>query len=162
MTEKLKQIIKEEIEKLPTEVQDAINSLDWIKTTKEIGEKYSFDESKINDFQIQTLLILTGLEESDSYAKNIENEVGINEDKAQEISKEISQKIFVPIVDAVAKNIEKKLRSKDCSWQQTVNFILSGGSYTTFISKKGEEGTPSVILPMFSIKKENLKDKFHI
>ena len=34
MTEKLKQIIQEEVMKLPKEMRDAINAFDWVKATE--------------------------------------------------------------------------------------------------------------------------------
>ncbi|MEK7105944.1 MAG: hypothetical protein AAB895_01125, partial [Patescibacteria group bacterium] len=61
MTEKLKQTIKEEVGKLQKEAQNAINAFDWVHVTEEIGKKYSLTESQLNDFQVQTLLILIGV-----------------------------------------------------------------------------------------------------
>ena len=75
MTEKLQKIIKEEIAKLPKENQEVINAFDWVKITEEIGKKYLLGESEIGDLQVETILVLVGLEEPDSYTRNIENEV---------------------------------------------------------------------------------------
>src|SRR3989344_2165392 len=97
MTEKLKQIIKEEVLKLPKEVQEAINSLDWRGIAEEIGKKYKLNESEINDFQVETLLILVGLEEAEFYVRNIENNVGTSKDEAEKISREAFERIFIPI-----------------------------------------------------------------
>ena len=61
MTEKLKQIIKEETAKLPKESQDVINVFDWGTISEEIGKKYLLNENETNDLQVETLLILIGL-----------------------------------------------------------------------------------------------------
>ena len=133
MTEKLQKIVKEEISKLPKENQQAINAFDWVKITEEIGKKYLLDESEINDFQVETLLILIGLEDPDSYARNIENEIGTSREKASEISEEVFQKIFIPINDLLVENIKKSEKIKDPKWDQNLDFILSGGNYGAFV-----------------------------
>ena len=86
MTEKLQQTIKEEVLKLPKETQEAINTFDWGSMAEEIGKKYLLSESEINDFQVETLLVLVGLEDGNLYALNIENNVGISKDEAIKIT----------------------------------------------------------------------------
>jgi len=166
MTDKLKQTIQEEIAKLPKETQDAINAFDWINISAEIGKKYLLSEDEINDFQVETLLVLIGLEDGSSYSRNIENEVGTSKDEAEKISEEVLQKIFIPINDILVENIKKSEKNKNLSPEQTLNFILSGGNYSTLMEniknneidmEKGES-----VLPEFSIKEENLKGKFNI
>jgi len=139
MTEKLKQTIKEEIEKLPKENQEVITSFGWEKISEEIGKKYLLMESEINDLQVETLLILTGIQSLDSYSINIENEVGTSKEKASEMAGEMLQKIFIPINDLIVENIKKSERMKDPKWDQNLDFILSGGNYSTFLDKKQNE-----------------------
>ncbi|OGI45827.1 hypothetical protein A2121_00710 [Candidatus Nomurabacteria bacterium GWB1_40_6] len=136
MTEKLQKIIKEEITKLPKENQEVINAFDWVKITEEIGKKYLLDENEINDLQVETLLVLVGLEEPDSFAKNIEDEVGTSKGEADKITEEILQKIFIPINDILIENIKKSEKMKDSKWNQNLDFILSGGNYSSFLEKR--------------------------
>ena len=133
MTNKLKQIAIEEIKKLPKEAQDMINSLDWGKITEEIGKKYLLSESEINDFQVETLLVLVGIENGDFYAQNIENEVGTSKAEAEKIANETLEKIFIPISNLLEENIKKNLPNKNPNHEQNVNFILSGGDYSSFV-----------------------------
>lgn len=135
MTEKLKQIIKEEIVKLPKEIQDAISTHDWIKIVEEIGKKFLLTESEINDFQTETLLVLVGLESTESYAKNIENNVGTSQSEASKIANEALARIFNPIINTLEENIKKNLHNKNPDPEQTLNFILSGGDYSTFLGR---------------------------
>ena len=139
MTEKLKQTIKEEIEKLPKENQKVITTFGWEKISEEIGKKYLLTESEINDFQVETLLILTGIQSLDSYSINIENEVGTSKEKASEMAGEMLQKIFIPINHLLVENIKKSERMKDPKWDQNLDFILSGGNYSSFLDKKQNE-----------------------
>jgi hypothetical protein len=145
MTEKLKQVIKEEMEKLPKETQEAVNAFDWAKITEEIGGKYLLNESEINDLQVQTLLVLIGLTDADFYETSVENEVGTTKDESKKITGEIFQRIFSPIADIITENIKKKSRSKSTDTEQTLNFILSGGDYSSFIKNRdaAPQGIPS-------------------
>ncbi len=134
MTEKLKQTIKEEIGKLPKEAQDAINALDWEKIAEDIGKKCFFDEGKINDLQLETLLVLVGLEDAEFYSNNIIDNVGTTMDEGKKIAEEVLQKIFTPIGNEITKNIKSNLKNKNPSVEQTLNFILSGGDYGALIA----------------------------
>ncbi|MEI7709246.1 MAG: hypothetical protein WCI76_00860 [bacterium] len=164
MTEKLKQIIKEEIEKLPTEGQTAVASIDWVKITKEIGEKFLLDENELTDFQVETLLVLTGITYPEFYPINIENQVGMTTEKAKNIAEESLKRIFAPIRNVLEGNIKKNLGNKTPNWKQSLNFIMSGGDYTALME------TPSIkldtVLPNYSITPvpnpptpQNIKDK---
>ncbi|HTE49220.1 MAG TPA: hypothetical protein VK675_04920 [Candidatus Paceibacterota bacterium] len=164
MTEKLKQIIKEEVMKLPNEAQEAIDSLDWARMAEEIGKTFLLTESQINDLQVETFLVLIGIDDGNYYAQNIENKVGTTTDEAEKIAEEAFQKIFTPINDVLVENIKKSYKSKNPKPEQTLNFILSGGDYTAFLEQPIDtnmrefQDTQETVLPVFSIKKENLKD----
>ncbi len=135
MTEKLKQIIKEELIKLPKESQDAISTFDWGTMTEEIGKKYLLTESEINDLQVETGLVLTGLTYGNSYTLNIESNVGITKNEAEKIAEEVNQKIFMPIYYSLTENIKKNMQNKKLDWKQNLNFVLSGGDYSVFINQ---------------------------
>ena len=138
MTEKLKQIIKEEVGKLPKEMREAINSLDWGNVAEEIGKKYLLNDIEVNDFQVETLLILTGIQRDDSYAKNIEDNVGTSKDEAEKIAEEANQKIFTQIYNALTENIKKNIGNKNPDWKQNLNFVLSGGDYSVFAETRDD------------------------
>ena len=135
MTEKLQKTIQEEIAQLPKEMQEAINALDWVKVAKEIGKKNNLDEEEISDFQLETLLVLIGVVDPEFYALNIENHVGTTKDEAKNIAKEAFAKIFTPIGSKIEENIKKNLGNKNLSPKQNLNFILSGGDYSSFMEK---------------------------
>ncbi|MEK7539169.1 MAG: hypothetical protein AAB595_00800 [Patescibacteria group bacterium] len=160
MTEKLQQTIKEEVLKLPKETQEAINTFDWGSMAEEIGKKYLLSESEINDFQVETLLVLVGLEDGNLYALNIENNVGTSKDEAIKITGEVNQKIFTPISNLIEENIKKNLKNKNPSPEQTLNFILSGGNYSAFIEESEnqpfETSETSTNLPTPKSIKDNL------
>ncbi|MEK7471194.1 MAG: hypothetical protein AAB623_00915 [Patescibacteria group bacterium] len=157
MTDKLKQTIKDEVEKLPKENQEVINNFGWEKITEEVGKKFLLSDNEINDFQVETLIILVGLEDIDFYASNIENNVGTSKDEAKKITDEVIQKIFTPINDILVENIKKSDKLKNTNVEQNLNFILSGGDYTAFLDvpRLIDEGAGEneTVLPVFFIKK---------
>jgi len=135
MTEKLKQIIKDELVKLPKESQEVIDTFDWVKISEEIGKLNLLDETEINDLQIEVSLALVGLEEQDSLALNIENNVGTSKNEAVKISNEVNQKIFNPILEKMEEITKNKTITYNPNWKQTINFIVSGGDYSVFIEE---------------------------
>lgn len=135
MNEKLKKIISNEIIKLPKESQEVISSFGWESILKEIGKKFLLNENEIYQLQVETALILLGIAEEDLLSLNIENRVGISKEEAIKIAEEISQKIFNPMVEKRNKLIKENLQIKNQNWQQTINFIISGGDYSVFIEK---------------------------
>jgi hypothetical protein len=136
MTDKLQQTIKEEVAKLPKDNQEVINNFGWEKITEEIGKKYLLSDNEINNFQVETLLILIGLEDLELYANNVENEVGTSKNEANKISEEVLKKIFTPISDILIENIKKSGKSKNPSWDKNLDFILSNGDYSAFMEKR--------------------------
>ncbi len=138
MTEKLKQTIEEEIVKLPKEGQEAISTVDWVKIAEEIGNENQLTEEEIEDFQLETLLVLIGATDPEFYAINIENQVELTKEKSESMANESFQKIFTPIRNILEENIKKNLKSKNPNWGQNLNFILSGGNYFAFIENRRE------------------------
>ena len=136
MTDKFKQIIIEKIAELPKENQEAIRNFDWAKMADEIARKYLYDESQINDVQVETFLVLVGLTDPKYFSTYIENGVGTIKEVAENITKEIYEKIFTPINDHIIENIKKSEKAKNPKWDQNLGFIMSGGDYTSFAERK--------------------------
>ncbi|HBA45598.1 hypothetical protein A2W67_00750 [Candidatus Nomurabacteria bacterium RIFCSPLOWO2_02_40_28] len=171
MTDKLQKIIKEEVAKLPKDAQDAINAFDWAKAVEEIGSKHLLDESEVNDFQVETLLVLVGLIDPQFYPVNIENHVGTTKDSATKMADEAYEKVFTPISNTIEENIKKNLKNKKPNATQTLNFILSGGDYSTFVAPSPSQGEgrgevhptpPSLADIQANMNKTSLKDKLVI
>ena len=133
MTEKLKQKIKEEVEKLPKESREAIGVSGWENISEEIGKKYLLSEDALTSLQTEILLFLIGLVSPDLFKGNIEENVGVDKEKAGEILTEVVQKIFTPINKIVIENIKKSGKSRSANHEQNLSFILSGGDYCSFL-----------------------------
>jgi hypothetical protein len=143
MTDKLQQTIKEELGKLPEEAKEAINSVNWAEIAEEIGKRYLLSPDEINNLQVETLLAIAGVEDYENLASNIESEVETTKTDAEKMAEEIGKKIIDPIITKAAENLKKKAKEKNPNWEQSVNFILSGGDYTAMMETRGvEESTP--------------------
>ncbi len=123
---------------LPKEGQDAIGTVDWLKITEGIGKEFSLSEEEVEDFQLETLLVLVGVTDPEFYAVNIENHVGTTTDTAGKIATEGFAKIFSPIRKTLEDNIKKNLQQKKVTPEQNLNFILSGGDYAAFVEDRRE------------------------
>ena len=165
MTENLKQLIKEVLVELPKESQEVINSFGWENISEEIGKKYYFGAQEINKLQVEIALVMAGIEKQNSLALNIENEIVTSKDDAIKIAEEIVQKIFKPMVNKLTEMIKKNLKSRVIHWQQNLNFILSGGDYTTFIERVKNETKDEILKGYQNLgpsKMDDLKSKFTI
>lgn len=165
MTEELKQKIKEEMNVLPKELQNAINAVGWGSISEEIGKKYLLSDSEIIDLQIETATLLVGYTNPSLYALNIENNIGLSKQMAEKITDEMAEKIFKPIKNILQENIKKNMANRTIDWKQNVNFVISGGDYSFFMQKMGTSNiteTPKTNIPINSSRIEDIKNKFTI
>ena len=135
MIEKLQNKINEDMLKFSKEKQEAINSSNWIRVIEDIGKKFLLLDNEITNLQSETWLVLMGVVDLDLYERNIENNVGMTNDDAKKISDEVFNKIFMPVANEIESYIKDKKVAQNSSWDKTINFILSGGDYSSFIEK---------------------------
>ena len=144
MTENLKQLIKEQLKLLPKELQEVIDSSEWIKISEEIGKKNLFNDEEINKLQAEIGIVMTGLEEQNLLALHLENQIGLSNGEAQKISEEVVLQIFNPIIKKLSENIKNNLENKKITWEQNLDFVLSGGNYSMFLNAEKNENITSV------------------
>lgn len=100
-------IIKEQFKKLPKDIQDAILAVDLRDKLKIVSDKHKLLVDKAGILENETMLIMLGLENYSTYSDSIKKKLGVTEQQAQEITKDINEQIFLPIRESL-KNIEKK------------------------------------------------------
>lgn len=135
MIEKLKQTIQKELLKLPKEKQDAVNSFDWVTKTQEICQIFKLTESETDDLLIETGLVLVSIIDLDLFKKHLELDIGLNKEITEKISNEIIEKVFFPIAENIESSLKNNFNLENAHWNQTVNFIVSGGDYSVFLEK---------------------------
>ncbi len=136
MRQELQNTIKEELSKLTPDIQSAIASVDWVKISEEIGKKNNLTDEDINDMQVETLLVLTGVEELKNYAKNLEIQNDLTKEESISIAKEMIEKVFNPIQKILEEVVKKNIEKNGSKWDQSINFILSGGNYAVYMQQK--------------------------
>ncbi len=135
MTDKLYEKMKEEVVKLPKENQVAISSFDWGTKVEEICTKYQLRSTEIEDVQTETAIFLLGLTDFELFIINLEA-TGLTNSESAGIAREIMEKVFTPIGEKIETLIKGDLKNQIVRWDQSVNFIVSGGDYSNFILKQ--------------------------
>jgi hypothetical protein len=136
INQRLKENIKEEFKMLPEKTQLVLNNFKFNKVFNEIGKKYYFTEDEIKKLEVETILVLIGLVHINLFSQNIINNMNISEKEMIEIKDEVFKKIFTPIAEKMELLIKDNLSTENISWQQRINFIVSGGDYSVFLDKK--------------------------
>ena len=148
MTDKLKQIMEEGSKNLPQEVVGVINSFEWEKISEEIGKKYLLDDNEIDTLKTEIVSAMIGIKSQDALVLDIEDNVGTTKNDAIQMTEEINEKIFNPMTEKLESSIKNGLRTRNQKWNQTINFIISGGDYLVFLEK---EDKPTIITNPSSI-----------
>ena len=94
MEKNFKKIMQEEIAKLSTNKQEAINSIDWETITREIGKKNLLEEEEIDRLQKETGLFLLGITDGDTYKFRLEDFL-VSIKTTEDITNEMLEKIFM-------------------------------------------------------------------
>lgn len=173
MNDKLNNIIKENLLKLPKEAQEVLNNFKWKEICEEIGKAHKLLEPEIEQLKAVTALLLLGLVDGEFYAKNIENKVELTQEDSEILAKEVFEKIFLPISKEITEKVKAKVKDGGQKWNQNIDFIVSGGDYSAFIDRReptktesnseGKDKTINPIKKMEDLKKvADLKSKFTI
>ena len=143
MSEELKQLIKEELMKLPKEGQEAITSVNWQNIAEEIGSKYLI-EGELESFQKEIAVTLLGIEYPAYLTRNIKDHLGVSQESAEKMTSEVIEKIFTPIADKMESLIKTRIQKVGSTWDQNINFIVSGGDYSAFMRKNVSKNASEV------------------
>jgi len=164
MNENIKEYIKEYVLELPPEMQEVVNSFEWVSISDKIGEKVNLNKSELLDLQIEIALVLVNMAEISDFARNVENNIGMSKKTAEQMANEVLEKIFKEVSTRVVKNIKSGTNENKVTWGQNINFIMSGGNYFTFLDKlpKVEVNTTETLKKIEVKNVTDLKDKFTI
>jgi len=137
MTDKLKQIIEEEVLKMPREFQEAFTASNWISVSEDIARKYVlYLDEEINKFQAEVFLVLSGVVQYEQLSVNIENELGLSKEEAEKMEGEVLERIIFPFSENIESKATWKMDIKNSKWDQNLDFITSGGDYSAFLDIK--------------------------
>lgn len=97
------EIIKEQLEKLPKSIRDAIASVDLGSKIKKIADKNMLHIDQAGNLENETLFVMLGLEPTVDYKENIRKELNISRDRAQSITADIDKEVFMQIRESLKK-----------------------------------------------------------
>jgi len=88
------ELIGEYIKNLDPKMHELISSSSWGNEMKIIGKKYITDPGLLNIFYEKVWFVILGMIELDAYKQALKEELGLQENKASELEKEVADKIF--------------------------------------------------------------------
>ena len=87
----------EQLEKLPEQLKQLINSEQTLNSIKLIGGRHKLHMDQIGQLADETFKVVTGETKPYSYVNNLEEKLEIDHELANQITKEINKEIFEPI-----------------------------------------------------------------
>ena len=87
-------LIQEQLQKLPPELQKAIELVPWKSSVKEIAISNDLSFEQVEIVERETMFIIYGFENPADYVENIMREVGIDEETATRIAEAVDEKIL--------------------------------------------------------------------
>jgi len=187
MDPETEKIIKEQWENIPSEIKTSIFQPGFEKEITKIGEKNKLDSEQLATFQLETILMMFCLITFEDYSNELKNKLNLSEENFKNLIKDIETLIPNEIKEKLknvyentnkiiknenlnktdVENIKNKIKDKKTSWDQNINFILSGGDYSVFLKEPiihiNMIDTPiPEKTPINYSKIEDLKNKFTI
>lgn len=104
-TPTIQEQLAERFESLPKSVQDAVTSADVEKKLRALSQKHKLHLDQWVLLENEIMLTLLGIEEPENMSKNIEREVRVTPEVAQNIVNDIAVLIFAPIRESLQKGI---------------------------------------------------------
>ena len=103
MDSETQKIIDEQLKIIPPEVKAAIISVDYKTKLQEITRRQRLLIDQAGKLEMETTLVMIGLEPLADFTENIRRELMVNCIRASEIALDVSEHIFKPIRDALQK-----------------------------------------------------------
>jgi|GEM_PF-4621169 len=160
MTSETEKIISEQWENLPQEVRRFFDDPNWKDKISKVAADNSLTDTQFRVFMTETLLVILGLSDPETYMLEIRDRLGVVEEKAVTIAAQVENKVFGnlknkmkefyatgPTVNVVSKEKIQNVKALNPLWSENLDFILSGGDYSAFTTPE-ERGEVPVLDPL--------------
>jgi hypothetical protein len=138
--------LKKQFESLPLEVQKAISGADLPTKLQEIVKNNKLMIDQAGDLQMETMLVLLGLEPLESFVSNLMKNVGLSSIQASVIAHDVNESIFKNIRETLKKINDSAVEAEKAAATQpaipTKETVLAGIEQPSII--KNTEGTISI------------------
>lgn len=103
MDSETQKIIADQMKKLPKDVLNAIISVDYKTKLQEVTRRQKLLIDQAGKLEMETTLVMIGLEPLADYVNNLQRELDVSVIKAKEIALDVSENIFKPIRESLYK-----------------------------------------------------------
>ena len=146
-------------EKIPDDIQRALDSKETIDCLVEIQKKYNLPEEKVKELSAEIGMLLLGASSPQHFIPNVEKTMGIPREMAKAITVEVNEKIFRPVKESLKELhlLEKKKEEAKPSFGADILSLApkkDGG--TTGEVKKN---TPSLLSEKITVKNPEVPKK---
>lgn len=90
-------IIQRESQKLPGNIQHAINSFDWMSESMMIARSMGMNVDQVTVFQEQTMMMVLGMASGSQYTQNLMDQLSITSDEAMMLVDAANTRIFAEL-----------------------------------------------------------------
>lgn len=88
-------------EKLPNDIQEALQSDQTIKCLVQIREKYNLQDEQSGELSAEIGMLMLGASFPQHFIENLKNTMKIPEETAKAIASEVNEKIFRPVKESL-------------------------------------------------------------
>lgn len=121
-----KQLIQDQMRKIPKEVRDAIENSDWERVVFNIGREHKLHIDDIDTLSVETILTMIGLEHPKDFYENVQSRANIDTDTMNQIVDEINSRLFSKIRLALQEYYEKLSAGEIMHPEEKQNLKKSG------------------------------------
>jgi hypothetical protein len=107
MDKETQKIIATQMETLPEDIKQAINSVDYKTKLQEITKKQKLLIDQAAKLEMETTLVMIGLEPMTDYIDNLQREMELSSVRAKEVAMDVDELIFKPIRVSLQKMSEE-------------------------------------------------------
>ena len=115
MDDEAQKIIEEQMKRLPTDVKQAIISVDYKTKLQEITQRQKLLIDQAGKLEMETTLVMIGLEPLADYMENLQREMELPPVRAKEVAMDVDENIFKPIRASLQKMNEETLPGEEVS-----------------------------------------------
>lgn len=92
---------QEQLKLLPEISQQAISSFNWIGVLLDIGKSYALQLDELEDLQLETMMLLTGIASADEYESELSGLLPLSKIELSKLLGDVNAKILQPIHDYI-------------------------------------------------------------
>lgn len=120
MDQELKNKINEKMNAIPPKYKEVIDNFGWEKIIEEVGKEHDLYYDQIESLYIETFLVILGLTDPDDFVYSLEDELVIENGKANELAKDIDTKLLTPLRNALEKKFPEGLSDEHLEDEDTI------------------------------------------